>query len=209
MLVLSVYLGCSDNNATTAAGGGGSGPAVTGTGAASTCQNGVADGYCIAEGPAAEECTCEDCAPRARCNDGCSDDGNCGINPNDPSQSTEDCTCSDCFNKVNECAPDAFGCDDEPGCQTDEACTCPDCNNDAFCTGNCVNNGVCVAALEACSCADCAGHEFCGGGPGPGPGPGAGGGGSGPGPGSGGGGSSAGGMGGTVSSSGGGGAGGT
>lgn len=206
LALLVVYIGCSSNNPNQAAGVGGSGPAVTGAGAGSTCQNGVADGYCIAEGPAAEDCTCEDCAIRAVCNDGCTDDGNC---TREQDGSTEDCTCADCFNKVNGCAPSDNGCDEEPGCQTNEACTCPDCNNDDYCQSNCVDNGQCVPATEGCSCADCSNHEYCGGGPGPGPGPGAGGNGGSTSNGGAGGTSSAGGSGGTPGVGGAGGAGGT
>ncbi len=175
LALLTAYIGCSSNNPTQAAGTGGSGAVVTGVGAGSSCQSGVPDGYCIAEGPSAEDCTCEDCEVRAICNDGCNDDGNCAYDQDDPSASTEDCTCGDCFNKVRRCASNDDSCDDEPGCQTGEACTCPDCNNDDFCQNNCVNNGQCVRALEGCGCADCANDEFCSGGAGPGPGAGAGG----------------------------------
>ena len=106
-----------------------------------------------------EDCTCEDCATRALCNDGCTDDNNCTA---DQDNSSEDCTCGDCFNKVYrdgaECAPDPNGCDNEnPACQIGEDCVCPDCTNDPGCQ-NCINNGNCVQSLESCSCPDCQGN---------------------------------------------------
>lgn len=180
LALLTAYLGCSSDNPAQTTGVGGAGPAVTGAGAGSTCQSGFPDGLCIADGPAAEDCTCEDCAIRAICNDGCINDGTCTADVDD---STEDCTCPDCYNIVDRdgarCSPRTNGCDDDPGCQTRESCLCGDCTSSPDC-GECNNDGICTDYKESCACADCASEcGSSGPGPGPGPGPGAGGGGNG------------------------------
>lgn len=136
---------------------------VTGVGGGSSCNNGIADEFCVPLGPAAEDCSCADCLGKAMCQDLCKDDDNCDLDGD------EDCSCADCYHKVPSCSPGGGNCSDpdpesnnfDPACAFGERCTCIDCTATPFCNDNCVDNGECVPWLEGCSCADCKDNEDC------------------------------------------------
>ncbi|MBI4703572.1 MAG: WVD2 family protein [Deltaproteobacteria bacterium] len=154
-LVGAAYLGCSAESLFQPDGDGGVPPVMTGgSGPGSTCHGGVPDGWCVAQGPHAEDCDCEDCRALARCAGGCVDDGVCALGQGD------DCSCADCFFKVPDCAPSEGSCNVDGQCTVYESCTCSDCREEPSCS-QCVDNGVCVPWLESCKCADCAKHESC------------------------------------------------
>ncbi|MCA9621249.1 MAG: hypothetical protein KC731_19640 [Myxococcales bacterium] len=149
---------CGTNNATETTSSS-SGSTVS-AGGGPACYGGAPDGECIGNGPQQESCDCPDCAASARCNGRCNDDDNCQYST-DQENPGEDCSCADCYLIVNECVPQVGDCtngEGEDGCEVGEPCTCADCTDTAFCTDNCVNDGVCVSAYEGCSCADCAGQ---------------------------------------------------
>src|SRR5690606_32911244 len=76
--IVGLYAGCTTNTATET--GDPTTTTVTGTGAMGPCYSNIPDGQCLPDGePNAERCACADCAGTAKCNGGCSDDGDCNL----------------------------------------------------------------------------------------------------------------------------------